>query len=73
MHIPNTLPFFTVSDMPQCQSKAPSALVGVEGDSVMALEPPSNSQRIEIRPAEIFVFPSARRLFLDACKQRLEP
>jgi hypothetical protein len=52
--------------MSQCESKAPSTLVRVEGDSVMALEPPSNSQWIEIRPAKIFILPSARRLLLDA-------
>lgn len=66
MHVRNTLPFFTVTDMSQSEAKPASSLVRMERDAMMSEEPAANLERIEVGTSEILVLPPASRLLFNA-------
>ena len=71
--VPDSFPFFAMTNVSEREAQAACALISVERDSVMAQEPASHPERIEIRTTKIFVLPTPCRLLLDASEKLLEP
>src|SRR5437867_737275 len=73
MHVTDALPFFPMTNVAERESESTRALVRVERDAVIAKEPTTDFQWIEILASEIFVLPSTSWLLFDARQEWLEP
>ena len=73
VRVPDSFPFFTVTDVTEREPQATRSLISVERDTVVAKEPATHATRIELGTTKVFVLPTPSRLRFDASKKLLEP
>jgi len=73
VRVPDSFPFFTMTDVTEREPQAPSPLISVERDTVVAQEPATHTTRVELGTTKVFVLPTPSWLRFDASKKLLEP
>ncbi len=73
VRVPDSFPLFTVPNVSKREPQAPSSLISVERDAVMAKEPATHATGVELGTTQILVLPTPSWLSFDASKKLLEP
>jgi len=71
--VSDTLPFFSLPYLAECNSEAPCPLVCLESEAVVLEEPAPDASRIELRSTQIGVSPPMCRISIDAHEEVFYP